>query len=328
MKTITLVDRLEKAFESPETVQRKPETLAQAVSDSLLGVMPRLSSKLLELQRRVRIKLTDEQKQKIGERCWGKFHSEKTIDTLRELGENAVIQKEEILDKVNYRNVRFRCMAKIPSFSYVIHPNKNIEYKGCASVLLNGKLSIANTKGKKLWMVLNEGVRHNDFSQGSQQYPGLNEFNLDETDKVLDFGYFNDGKVTLKINFAWRSPFKLNASADTPDIPESFIELGDEAIAAYYDHVRKAPRNLRRQTSLEPPSLGILWSPTPQSLYVTGKIPKIEPPKPRGDPSLVLDIPDGDNHYKHVVAVWDIGQELPFRNWLTEYSEGSTGCIK
>ena len=68
----------------------------------------------------------------------------------------------------------------------------------------------------------------------------------------------------------------------------------------------------------------VLWSPTDESLYATGEIPKVEPPIPKRDPALILEIQDKDNlrKYRHVVAAWNIDEELPFRNWLAEYSEG------
>ena len=106
---------------------------------------------------------------------------------------------------------------------------------------------------------------------------------------------------------------------------EGFIELEDEAVSTYYDFLRQAPTELRKTTNLQTPDIGILWAPTDESLFVTGKIPKPKLiPLPRYDPALILDIPDGKNNYKHVVAAWDIGAELPFRNWLAEYSEHGT----
>ncbi len=132
----------------------------------------------------------------------------------------------------------------------------------------------------------------------------------------------SSGRKELEIKINWTPTFCLNVAVQAPIVPESFIDLGDDAIAKYYDTLRQVSPELRRKTTLTSPRLKVLWAPTDETLYCTGEIPEPIPPRPKGDPALILDIPDGERSYRHVVAVWDIGQELPFRNWLAEYSEG------
>ena len=136
-------------------------------------------------------------------------------------------------------------------------------------------------------------------------------------------GEYQDlGKTNLNIKGHWSPNFKLNVAVEVPELPRGFVELGDEAVALYYAHVKGTSKELRKKTSLRSPSLGVLWIPNPKAFYATGNIPKIEPPPKKGDPVLVLDIPGEKRSYRHAVAAWNIGEEIHFRNWLAEYTEG------
>lgn len=298
----TLVEKIEESFEPAERKESKPQTLAKAVSDALLPVMPRISNELFELRRRIEIQLTPEQKKEIGEKYFGDWNNS---FCLKLLGKR---QRQEEESFWKHEKLPFKCRGTIPSFSYSLSSEEFVQYDNCASVFLKVRDFNITNKGRyseeKLAIILGN-PRHLDFRD----------------DSIFDFGNKKQGLVKLKYSAVWESPFKLNAATKVPEVPETFRELGDEAIATYYDFVRKVPANLRNKTNFQPPQIGVLWAPTPKSFYATGKIPKVEPSRPKGCPALVLDIPDEEKSYRHVVAAWNIDEELPFRNWLIEYSE-------
>jgi len=156
---------------------------------------------------------------------------------------------------------------------------------------------------------------------GSAKTEGFNSL-LFGGNETTSFSYTDLNNIKASAQIDWEASFKLDVNVKRPQVPEGFIELGDEAVSEYYQVLRSAPKEMRKKTQLDAPRIGVLWSPEERVLYASGDIPEPRPEMPVGDPALILDIPDGEKSYRHVVAVWDIGDELPFRNWLAEFSEG------
>ncbi len=272
--TNSFTEELAVSFEKASP--QKPKTLAEAVSDSLLERMPRLSPDLFNKTRVVHPTLTPNQLKRVKE------YQDRIMETHNE--DSAFGSS---------------CSAEIPRFTLAHVPRqKTITYKNACAVL--GSLDI-NDRISDLRIGLRGSVLN--FRSGSNNYM--------------------IGSIRLQGRLEWELPFKLDVNVDVPTVPTSFIDLGDEAIGLYSDIVRQMPRNLREKTEYTTPSMGILWAPTDSSLYVSGEIPEpTRSPQPNGDPALVLEIQDSARSYHHVVAVWNIGEELPFRNWIAEYSEG------
>jgi len=297
-KTLTFVKQLEKKFESPETArQNEPTTLAEHVSNELMTSMPRISPELFEMTRAARIPLSEEQIIALDPLFYSSMDAIKGVTTKISPGE------------INAKEAR----GTIPRFVYSPHEEAQKVWKGAARATYAFKTEYSS-----------EAVDWKECCkldlEGKPTKKGARSGSLYATVKETDVFH----RIKGKLEVIWEAPPKLDINVKTPPIPKSFISLGDDAIAEYFEAVRKAPTELREKTELISPRIGVLWSPKDNALYCTGKIPKprIIPSLPSGDPALILDIPDGDRSYKHVVALWDIGEEMPFRNWLAEYSEG------
>jgi hypothetical protein len=313
----TLVERIEEQFEllPIEGEQFRPgQTLAEAVSNSLIPVMPRISPELFDIKRRVNVTLSDEQKERIdtlykmahpfGELPEREYDAQEHHFFGAVLVNRIKIEKVEDMNKRGLNGVSKRIDAKVPLFSYAGLNEHTLCYP--CSINISYRQS---WKKKEIFAWPNDGFLGGLGSTNSKKYQAL-------------------GKSDIVIQGNWKPNFKLASTVKVPELPKGFIELGDEAVATYYDYVRRAPRNLRRETSLQSPSLGVLWIPTPKSFYATGEIPKIETPvASKGDPILILDILGKERNYRHAVAAWDIGEEEPFRNWLSEFSEGSSSYV-
>ena len=298
-----LAEKLEPYFvKCPMEVSKttKPKTLAEAVSNSLIQVMPRISPELFELTREVEVNLSNEQRKKVIESLY-----KRSFDFIYE--ENGTWDEGR---KRFFSDAEVNVHGKIPLFFYGQSSDERVTF-GSLNPEISFKRRIETNNLKVTGFRLDTINKRNDIER-------ILYFNP-EKEQVIE----NDrGEFSINLQGTWKAPYKLDVCATVPQVPEGFIELGDEAIATYYDFARQAPSDLRKKTSLQPPSIGILWAPTDESLYATGKIPGPSIiPRSRRDPALVLDIPDREKSYRHIVATWDIGEELPFRNWLTEYME-------
>lgn len=306
MTTQTLVEQLEQGFESPEVAREvKAKTLAEYVSNHLMqNGLPRISPELFDLKREVQVPLTDEQIKKIDnlymkshnnpitmpsslfDGGWEKLSSDWKNKSLN--GDNMGFKTTTKFNCSYISGVKRNCKAEIPHFSYENHDREIASYE---------KMGIVSYEGH--WDITGQ-------SWGTEKSGRLGESNI-------------------KISEEWKAPLRLDVNVKVPEIPKGFVELGDDAIAEYYNALLIAPSDLRKTTSYESPKIGILWSPKDKVLYCTGKIPNPSViPLSRGDPALILDFSDQDRSYRHVVAVWDIGDENPLRNWLAEYGEGGS----
>ncbi len=299
MTTATLVEKLEEKFEvlPLQNEEYEPKTLAEAVSNSLMPILPRISPELFEIRRKVNVTLSDKQFGKIDEiyisghpyENFLTFHTWNGVDG----SEKADIIRKALRKKRNLTGEK-RAIAKIPFFVFSPIPGESVlTYKDSVKIQYHRKFKFP------VGFVNGEGY------YDKERYP--------YEKKVSKLG-----DSVLDIKEVWTAPLKLHANVIVPELPKEFVELGDEAIATYYDHIRELPKKLRRETSLSPPNLGVLWIPTPKSIYVTGEIPNVNPPIPKGDPILVLDIQSKERNYRHAVAAWDIDEEEPFRDWLSE----------
>ena len=292
----TLVERLEESFESVEAERHESKTLAEAVSNSLMPLMPRISPELFDLKRNAKITLTPEQKRSIissylerGCEDSGGFcirWVDETGNSIRSIDDKNILSLE--------------CVAKIPSFAYTLHDERNAIYPKSACISTSFAHMLFPIKRK-------------DSEVNSLEIKG--EFiNRRYCDIYLFFPHRHIGKndigdLKVVVQVEWKAPYKLDTVVNTPHIPESFVELGDEAISRYYQIATELPKNLRKKTSLVSPRIGVLWRPTDESLYVTGEVPiPTILPLPKHDPALILDIPDGERRYRHVVAAWNIGE--------------------
>lgn len=285
--TSTLVQQLEQGFEAVPKGKVEPKTLAEFVSNHLMNNgLPRLSPELFKLTRNVDLTLTPEQIKKVDKHY-----------KLR-AGNNSTNPKREFT-------------AKIPRFTLANVPNqKEVVFQAVGRAIYEEDFRFKTEQGRLRISARGDTGIH----WGQEGY--------DHYERPTK----SSGLIELECKLKWTSGFKMSVGVKVPAVPKSFISLGDDAIAEYYCALRAAPRKLREKTTLVSPNLEVLWAPTNKSLYVTGTIPTPAPkirPLPRGDPALILDIPDQCRSYKHVVAVWDIGEEIPFRNWLAEYSEGT-----
>ena len=226
----------------------------------------------------------------------------------------------ESLESVSAKDIlSLECLAEIPSFAYTLHDERQAIYPKSACISASFEHVLFPIKRKDYEVESIEII-----GKPNHKYGDFHSFFPRRGIKKKDVGEL---KVVVQVE--WKAPYKLDTVVNTPHIPESFVELGDDAISSYYQIATKLPKNLRKKTSLVSPHIGVLLSLINESLYVTGEVPIPKTlPLPKRDPALILDIPDGSRNYRHVVAVWDIGKELPFRNWLAEYSEGSTKRLK
>lgn len=257
MVTQTLVEQLEQAFEKPktfkmpQTIRPREGTLVEYVSDELMqNGLPRISPELFELKRgEVEIQLNSEQKKAI-ENYFAKY-----IKTAHE-----VLLKES--------EIKMKCRGNIPRFFYANVPGSEaVEIDGIGRVIYTTKTEFDSNYA-------NGGLAIIRVADEQRSRRGLLGIMIE--DQVRNQFYLN-------VRLEGIAPFMLNVCATVPKIPEGFIELGDEAIAKYYDIIRTAPKELRRKTTLEIPKVGVLWSPKDESLYATGKIPEpsvIPPPPP------------------------------------------------
>jgi len=309
----TLVEKLEENFEIlpvDEREVKEPQTLAEAVSNSLLSVMPRISPKLFDVRRKANVKIYDKVQKEIISRsfCDRGFRSSQT--------DYENIKGYDLGYTIFDKNLKIKAMAEIPRFFYGIFPQEEVTIPNCLDLtfFINKKFSkIAGYTLSIIERYKENNIENKDIEKYHSVFGGRK---IEIKDR---------GKLSLNFEIKWEAPFKLNVSARIPDIPGEFIELGDESIAVYYDYARKVPSELRKKTKLETPNIGILWAPTDSSLYCTGtkKIPNPKLiPQPKKCPVLVLDIPYGEKSYRHAVAAWNIGEELPFKDWIQEFSEG------
>src|SRR3989344_4205070 len=276
----TLVTELESSFELAEAERPKPQTLAEAVSNSLMPIMPRISPELFDLKRNAKITLTPEQKRSIISSYLERGCEDSGGFCIRWVDENG-----NSIRSIDDKNIlSLECVAKIPSFAYTLHDERNAIYPKSACISTSFAHMLFPIKRK-------------DSEVNSLEIKG--EFiNRRYCDIYLFFPHRHIGKndigdLKVVVQVEWKAPYKLDTEVNTPHIPESFVELGDE------------------------------------SLYVTGEVPiPTILPLPKLDPALILDIPHGERRYRHVVAAWNIGEELPFRNWLMEYSEGSAKRLR
>lgn len=314
--TTTLIEQLEKGFEDPAREKTEPQTLAEAVSNELMNTLPRISPELFELKRKAKITLTPEQKRRIISSYLERGCGDSGFFTtwIKENG-NSIrgVRNDDILSLV--------CVAQIPAFAYTLHDERKAIYPKSASISASFTHMLLPLGGRddRLNSIEIKG-NCKDRSKYCDPHVTFPCTHIEKKDV---------GELKVVVQVEWKAPYELDTVVNMPHIPESFVELGDEAIGSYYQIATNLPKNLRKKTSLVSPHIGVLWRPTDESLYVTGKIPTPEKtPLPKNDPALILDIPDGSRNYRHVVAVWNIGEELPFKNWLTEYSEGSTTRLR
>ena len=306
---------LEEAFET-ELPQEEPQTLTEAVSNSLVPIMPRISPELFNFRREADVKISDNDQIRIISRSFFK----RGFDTSDKEWEGRMGEYGPGYE-LSSKNLTIKAKAEIPRFFYGIFPQEEVTVSNC----LDLTFLLTKVFPEIAQYSLNTIGRYSKKRQGDDFDKYSSEFNARGIKKE------DRGKLSLDFRLQWEAPYKLDVSARVPEIPEGFIELGDEAIAIYYDHARQVPKELRRRTKLETPNIGILWAPTDKSLYCTGtkEIPAPELiPIPKNDPALVLDIPGEDKNYQHVVAAWKIGEEMPFRNWLVEYTEGNTRSMR
>jgi len=293
MKISTLVEQIKEAFEVQ--VKTEGKTLAEAISNELAqeGV-PRISPELFQRTRDVEIKLTQKQEEKIKE-----FYLS-----------NQRGRKEG-------RELVVKCFGKIPQFSYSLNPEsgssyKIVRYNNVADIFVKEKFEIngkreSGLESSILFCVDGDGDRwfkeHKDFG----------------------FPFIYGSELSLKVDVLWRAPFKLCVNAEIPSVPENILkEEVESAYELYYKLASDLARKNRSFREMSSPSLGILWSPIESDLYCTGEIPAPQIiHTSRRDPILVLEIQENGGKYMHAVAAWNIGEELPFKNWLREYSEGS-----
>ncbi|MBS3090753.1 hypothetical protein J4433_03240 [Candidatus Pacearchaeota archaeon] len=307
MTISTLVEKIEQSFEKAEPKSQEPKTLAEAVSNSLIKVIPRISPELFDIRREVDITLSSKQIEKI-DTIYKMAHPFGNLPvikygTFNDSTFGAVakrdieIEGEEEMKERKLKRVRKIINASIPLFSYANIKDKIVCYPKSLDIIYE-----QDWKEKRELAWPTDGAL-GGFCRESGEYQDL-------------------GKTNLNIKGHWSPNFKLNVAVEVPELPRGFVELGDEAVALYYAHVKGTSKELRKKTSLRSPSLGVLWIPNPKAFYATGNIPKIEPPPKKGDPVLVLDIPGEKRSYRHAVAAWNIGEEIHFRNWLAEYTEG------
>lgn len=281
--TLTLMGQIEKQFETISN--HKPKTLAEAVSNELLKFMPRVSNKLFEASKKAQVALTAEQKNKIAENY---------------LDDTIYAQREQTFDYVLRKNTKISAFAKIPLFAYSIIPREpNLVFPECAEVIASTNFQISTSKRNLLEypdrdMVVGHFRKYSPYE--------IVEYDSMLKERVFPFPGKHKGITTLRIEAEWVSPFKLDVCVKVPQISESVKELGDKAISSYYQHASKVPKALRRTTSLISPRIGLLWIPIDESLFVKGKVstPKT-PPSIKSDSVLVLDIPDGEKSYRHIV---------------------------
>ncbi|MFH1802744.1 MAG: hypothetical protein ABH864_04850 [archaeon] len=303
--TKTFVEQLEAKFESPETArQAKPTTLAEHVSNELMqNGLPRIAPELFELKRKASVMLDEKQKTDIGISL---------LDRGLEGGAKWIKingYDQAVLDAEKFKTITFSCQGNVPRFFYGVHDQKNVVHGRCLVPEID---LIVKKSPENIVKYFGDRPEHKKLDLGCDL-----SYNPGRVKKE------DWGNLSIVSSAHWEAPYALDASAEIPQVPEGFIELGDEAIAEYYAAVRTAPPKLRKTTKLISPRIGVLWAPSDSILYATGKIPEPQRiPQSEGDPALILDIPDGERSYKHIVAVWDIGEELPFRNYLAEFSKG------
>ncbi|MBR9706646.1 hypothetical protein GOV14_06445 [Candidatus Pacearchaeota archaeon] len=319
MAKTTLVGQVESQFEPISNQITETGSLAKYVSDSLMDKTPRISPELFGLSRKANLNLTPEQEGHICNEYLGHYSPAFTYRISREDFKYAFLDSTKI-----------SVDAKIPYFAYAILPdNKEVIFSKSAIITALDKFDISTSNRDHPFKEYTDLViSHNNHSSS---FSGLIEDkDIDGKNlKKYSFPSKSYGNVSLDVNAKWTAPFKLDVLTKVPEIPESFIALGDEAISAYYTALKNAPKKLRQKTSLISPRIGVLWVPSNASLCCVGKIPKAKsPPRIKGDPILVLDIPDKDKSHKHAIAAWNIDEELPFKYWITEFSEGALGNIK
>jgi hypothetical protein len=208
------------------------------------------------------------------------------------------VRGESEWDK-RFMNPVVRCTATIPVFAYCPVPDvKEYVQEGAARVTYEESFKFS-TSDASVHLGKGGGGAY-DCSQRWIWQRGT------------DVGLSN-----LEIKAVWEAPVTLSVCAAVPEVPPALASLGDDALLAYFTQAKALRKSQRKDAPVEKPSLRVLWAPTPESLYCKGEIPQ---PAPR-DPALVLDIPDGGKHYRHVIATWNIGEEKPFRHWLAEYAE-------
>ena len=286
MNTQTMVKTLEKHFVELDK-KAKPKTLAEAVSNNLIPIMPRISSELFEFRREATIKLTEEQR----------VHIDNWYVRFRRL-------------RSDWKDVFYPirvCKGTLSLFQYATVPDIRNVVCGNAKITYEDGPKVFNTENS----LHNLAIVNCNNKGNSRSYHQWFWNNKE----------FGNAEVTIKS--VWTAPFTLDICTQVPQVPESITELSDLAMFHYF---KEATTRVMKgdKSSLLKPKLGVLWAPTDKVLYCTGKvpIPNDYPPVDRkSDPALILEIPDGDKIYRHVIATWDMENERPFKNWLAEYSE-------
>lgn len=280
MSTQTFLQKLEECLESDRQPKVELNSLAAVVSNELRERMPLISPELFERRRRAQIALSTKQLKKINE-----FYKE-------------VVKNSFKSEK------KYVCSAEIPTFSYAIVPEQTeVVYPGAAKIALEETFAFDTTKSNKSTELCFHPGAYCSSDCIECEWVGVYQENA------------RLGSAIVQINSTWTAPFTLDVLAKVPDVPAEMSEIGDEALLAYYE-LAKARKSKSKPSLSQKPRLGILWSPTEEVLYCNGDVPK---PLTK-DPALVLEIPDGKEKYCHVIAMWDIKDERPFKNWLAEYT--------
>ena len=320
----SLVGILELSFEQV-TERPEPQTLAEAVSNALMPVMPRISPELFKITRDIEIPLSGKMRDNIADSIFGQmglnfreYKRGREVRSIRSRGKNGR-GEDMYYERVRYDNFNSSCCtmssrAKVPAFAYTLFPKKTITFPKTLEIILS-ILSSINSRDLADFNVSMTDIWGNKYHFFDIK-PYYHELERRGSEKIEQI---EEDIFSAPLNISLRLPRKLHVSVEVPKIPDSLVELGDEAVAGYYNILTRMPLNERKRTTLETPRVGIVWAPSDYSFYCSTKIPQ-RLPLPERDPALVLDIPNGGKSHRHVIAVWDTEHELPLKNWLAEYT--------
>ena len=311
--SMDLVTEIEKAFEPLELQSETTSNLNRWLSNNLMPYLPRISPALFAQRRVAKLELSPSEEKRFSD-------GTRSLLTITDNKYSPWFSQSE-LSKLP---VKTDFASEIPYFVLADLQDWGGQKQEVGVARLSQTINLPSLKIAKLTFQdqpfgYNDPIFRASFSNGTQGY----------SDSHLD------------MNLVWTSVQSPRVYVDIPQVPDKIRDLGYRAVELHQRLMQSAPEELRRNSLPSAPQFGVVWAPIDESLIVNSQ--EISHAKGNAaetrqivqkqvlrskDPLLVLSIPCkeqrlyGSSRYAHVVASWNIGEELPFRNWLDEYTDG------